>query len=167
MSLVRLLARPMLASAYIGNGVTRIRKPEVAAASLSPLVALAKKKVDLPLDATTVARATGVAQVTAGALLAIGRFPRFSASVLVGTYLIDVVGEQLSKEKSSGLSLATKTSLLGGALLASVDTDGRPGLAWRLEQASKEFRRELDRVQAKATGALESGVKSVEGLASK
>lgn len=83
----------MLAAGYISNGVDRLRRPEAAAASIAPLLAQARKRVEIPLDATTIARATGAAQVAAGSLLAIGRFPRLSASILVGTYLLDTVGE--------------------------------------------------------------------------
>ena len=56
----------MLAAGYISNGVARLRHPEAAAASISPLLAQARKRVEVPLDATTLARATGAAQVAAG-----------------------------------------------------------------------------------------------------
>ena len=85
MSPIRFIARPMLAAGYILNGVDRLRRPEPAAASVGPLLNQARKQIDVPVDATTLARATGVAQVAAGSLLAIGRFPRISASILVGT----------------------------------------------------------------------------------
>jgi putative oxidoreductase len=150
-SLVRLIARPMLASAYIGNGLARVRNPRAAAGSVAPLLNAVKKKVDLPVDAETVARATGAAQIAAGSLLAIGKLPRLSSTVLVCTYLIDAVGEQMSKEDSSTrTSLLTKTSLLGGALLASVDTAGKPGLAWRAQHAAEDLWRNVERTSAKA-----------------
>lgn len=150
MSLVRFIARPMLASAYIGNGIARVRNPRAAAKSVAPLLSLVKKQVDLPVEAETVARITGAAQVAAGSLLAIGRFPRLSSTVLVGTYLIDVVGQQLSSESSSKDSVLAKTSLLGGALLASVDTAGKPGLAWRAQHAAEDLWRNVERTSAKA-----------------
>ena len=150
MSLVRFIARPMLASAYIGNGIARVRNPHAAAKSVAPLLSLVKKQADLPVEAETVARITGAAQVAAGSLLAIGRFPRLSSTVLVGTYLIDVVGQQLSSESASKDSLLAKTSLLGGALLASVDTAGKPGLAWRAQHAAEDLWRNVERTSAKA-----------------
>lgn len=150
MSLVRFIARPMLASAYIGNGIARVRNPRAAAKSVAPLLSLVKKQIDLPVEAETVARITGAAQVAAGSLLAIGRFPRLSSTVLVGTYLIDVVGQQLSSESSSKDSVLAKTSLLGGALLASVDTAGKPGLAWRAQHAAEDLWRNVERTSAKA-----------------
>lgn len=151
-SLVRFIARPMLASAYIGNGFARVRRPQAAAASVAPLLSLVKKQVDLPVDAETVARVTGAAQVAAGSLLAIGRFPRLSSTVLVGTYLIDVIGQQLSKDSDtpSKNTLLARTSMLGGALLASVDTAGKPGLAWRAQHAAEDLWRNVERTSAKA-----------------
>ena len=70
--------------------------------------------------------------------------------MLVGTYLIDVVGQQLSSESASKDSLLAKTSLLGGALLASVDTAGKPGLAWRAQHAAEDLWRNVERTSAKA-----------------
>lgn len=154
MSLVRLLARPMLASAYIANGIARIKNPEVAASSVQPISSLVKKKLDVDVDPTLIARVTGAAQVTAGSLLAIGKMPRFSSSVLVSTYLLEVVGQQLNKETRSTDGLLAKTAILGGALLASVDTAGKPGLAWRAQHAAEDLWREVERTSAKALDAV-------------
>ena len=103
-SLVRLIARPMLASAYIANGIVRVKNPDVAASSVEPISKIAKKKFDVEIDPALIARATGVAQVTAGSLLAIGKMPRLSSSILVTTYLLEVVGQQLNKETRSPMA---------------------------------------------------------------
>lgn len=156
MSLTRLIARPMLASAYIANGVRKLTHTKEAAATVAPLLNVVEKKVDLPFDAATVARATGAAQVAAGSLLAIGKFPRVSSTVLVATYLVDVVGDLAAKKdpEEQKESLLMRTSLLGGALLASVDTAGKPGLAWRAQQAAGDFKKSVEKTSAKAAGAL-------------
>ena len=153
-SLVRLVARPMLASAYIGNGISRIKNPQAATGSVKPLVNLCKKKLDVNVDAELVARATGVAQVAAGSMLAIGKFPRLSSSILVSTYLMEVVGQQLNRESRSNESFWSKTAILGGALLAAVDTDGKPGLAWRAQHAADKLWTEVERGSAKAIDKL-------------
>ncbi|MDH5149373.1 DoxX family protein [Brevibacterium casei] len=162
MSPIRLLARPMLAAGYISNGVDRLRHPEAAAASIAPLLAQARKRVEVPLDATTIARATGAAQVAAGSLLAIGRFPRLSASILVGTYLLDTVGERIAAEKATSKEekrtrlerTLTRTSMLGGALLASVDTAGKPGLWWRTQHAAEDLWSSVENTSKQAMSAL-------------
>ena len=162
MSPIRLIARPMLAAGYILNGVERLRKPEAAAASVGPLLNQARKQVDVPVDTVTLARATGVAQVAAGSMLAIGRFPRLSASILVGTYLLDTVGERLSADKTTSKDekkarnerTLLRTSMLGGALLAAVDTAGRPGLWWRTQHAAEDLWSSVEDTSKQALSAL-------------
>ena len=162
MSPIRLTPRPILAAAYILNGVDRLRKPEPPAASVGPLLNQARKQVDVPVDAVTLARATGVAQVAAGSMLAIGRFPRLSASILVGTYLLDTVGERLSADKTTSKEekkarnerTLLRTSMLGGALLAAVDTAGRPGLWWRTQHAAEDLWSSVEDSSKQALSAL-------------
>ncbi|WP_231447072.1 DoxX family protein [Brevibacterium zhoupengii] len=162
MSPIRFLARPMLAAGYISNGVDRLRRPEAAAASIGPLLNLARKQIDVPIDAPTLARATGAAQVAAGSLLAIGRFPRVSATILVGTYLLDTVGERIAAEKATSKDdkrarterTLIRTSMLGGALLASVDTAGKPGLWWRTQHAAEDLWSSVEDTSKQAMSAL-------------
>ena len=162
MSPIRFLARPMLAAGYISNGVDRLRRPEAAAASIGPLLNLARKQINVPVDAPTLARATGAAQVAAGSLLAIGRFPRLSATILVGTYLLDTVGERIASEKTTSKDekrarserTLIRTSMLGGALLASVDTAGKPGLWWRTQHAAEDLWSTVEDTSKQAISAL-------------
>ncbi|TSI14621.1 DoxX family protein [Brevibacterium aurantiacum] len=162
MSPIRFLARPMLAAGYISNGVDRLRRPEAAAASIGPLLNMARKQIDVPIDAPTLARATGAAQVAAGSLLAIGRFPRLSATILVGTYLLDTVGERIAAEKATSKEdkrarterTLIRTSMLGGALLASVDTAGKPGLWWRTQHAAEDLWSSVEDTSKQAMSAL-------------
>lgn len=162
MSPIRFLARPMLAAGYISNGVDRLRRPEAAAATIGPLLTLARKQVDIPIDAPTLARATGAAQIAAGSLLAIGRFPRLSATILVGTYLLDTVGERIAEDKATSKEekrdrterTLIRTSMLGGALLASVDTAGKPGLWWRTQHAAEDLWTTVEDTSKQALSAL-------------
>lgn len=162
MSPIRFLARPMLAAGYISNGVDRLRRPEAAAASIGPLLNMARKRIDVPIDTPTLARATGAAQVAAGSLLAIGRFPRVSATILVGTYLLDTVGERIAADKTTSKDdkrarterTLIRTSMLGGALLASVDTAGKPGLWWRTQHAAEDLWSSVEDTSKQAMSAL-------------
>lgn len=162
MSPIRFLARPMLAAGYISNGVDRLRRPEAATASIGPLLNMARKRIDVPIDAPTLARATGAAQVAAGSLLAIGRFPRVSATILVGTYLLDTVGERIAADKTTSKDdkrarterTLIRTSMLGGALLASVDTAGKPGLWWRTQHAAEDLWSSVEDTSKQAMSAL-------------
>jgi putative oxidoreductase len=48
------------------------------------------------------------------------------------------------------LQFAKNTSVLGGLLLAGVDTEGKPGLAWRARRAAADVRREAKQVAKNA-----------------
>ena len=168
MSLVRLIARPMLASAYISNGLWRVRNSESSGEALKPFFKAAEKAVPVPFDAQTIARGAGIAQIGAGTLLAIGKFPRISATILAGTYLLDIVAtskedtktheaQKHTRRKASENqrpSLLVRTSLLGGALLASVDTAGKPGLAWRAQHAAEDVWHNVEKTTGKALHSL-------------
>ena len=43
--------------------------------------------------------------------------------------------------RRSGSHFLKNLGLLGGLLLAAVDTEGKPGLAWRAQRAAKDARR--------------------------
>ncbi|WP_291794624.1 DoxX family membrane protein, partial [Brevibacterium sp.] len=161
---VRLLARPLLAGAYIANGISRLRAPRGSQRSAEAVLAAASRVVELPVGPETLARSAGAAQVAAGALLAIGTLPRLSASVRVGTDHFDDVGTALSQDAAESKEdkaarrsdLLTRTSLLGGALLAAVDTAGRPGLAWRAQHAAEDLRKSIEKTSARAVDAVSS-----------
>ncbi|POH59931.1 DoxX family protein [Arthrobacter glacialis] len=141
MSIVRALARPMLASSFILAGLDRLRHADQTAAQLSPV--LRPLSAALPMEASekTLARVLAGTQVGAGILLATGKSSRAAAVVLAVTAGLTTVveyrnAEPTSKENRSHRrnQLAKNIGLIGGALLASVDTAGRPGLAWRAEK---------------------------------
>lgn len=150
MSIVRRLARPLLSAAFITGGVDKIRHPHERAETLAPVL---HKAGDLAgdsvpsVDPSLVVRAAGGAQIGAGLMLAAGVLPRFSSTVLVATSTIDAAGTPFWKirdkaERKQAISrLVTNLSLLGGALLASVDTAGKPGLAWRAQHAGESAKK--------------------------
>ena len=86
----------------------------------------------LPDDPELLIRANGAAMVGAGAMLATGRFPRLAALVLAGTLVpTTVAGHRFWEEadpvqkRNQRLHLLKNVSLLGGTLLAVVDTGGQ------------------------------------------
>ncbi len=154
MTIIRALARPMLASSFILSGLDSLRNADRTAQQLSPV--LGPVAAALPLDASekTLARALAGAQVGAGILLAAGKFSRAAAVLLTITAGMTTLVEYRNASKDTKEAkahrrsqLAKNIALLGGALLASVDTAGRPGLAWRaekmLESSKKTTRRQL------------------------
>ncbi len=156
MTVTRLIARPMLASMFVVGGVNALRNADAHAAAAKPvadkLVPLAKKAVPqapIPSDTKTLVRINGVAQVVAGLTLATGRAPRLSATVLAATLVpTTAAGHRFWEESDPGARSAQRihffknVSMLGGLLLAGVDTDGKPGMAWRARRAARDVRRE-------------------------
>ncbi len=164
MSLVRRFARPVLASSFIISGVERLRDPdstahiakalELASATI-PQLALVKGQERL------VGQAIAAKQVFAASLFALGKFPRLSSAVLVGTGVVNAYIEFAAakadspEEKSARQQAALKNvSLLGALALASVDTAGNPSLAWRAGKLSQKTAKKSSQlsadVQAKA-----------------
>ncbi|MEO7068999.1 MAG: DoxX family protein [Nostocoides sp.] len=143
MSLVRKVARPMLAAMFIKGGYDAFMTPGPRAAQAAPLLARVAGPLGLPNDPELLVRANGLAMVGSGALLALGRFPRLAAAVL-GASLVPttLTGHAFWKEtdpatrKQQQTHFLKNVSMVGGLLLAAVDTEGKPGLAYRAGMAS-------------------------------
>ncbi|MGL5862881.1 MAG: DoxX family membrane protein, partial [Phycicoccus sp.] len=82
MTIVRRIARPMLAARFVVDGIDQLRHPSRRARAAEPVVARVPERVGIPRDADLLVRANGAAAVTAGTLLAVGRLPRLAAAVL-------------------------------------------------------------------------------------
>ncbi|GER24047.1 hypothetical protein NCCP1664_25420 [Zafaria cholistanensis] len=147
MSLARLIARPLLASSFVWSGVERLRRPEETGRQLEPglrrLGTAVPPLAPLAQRPRTVGRIVGGVQIGAAALLALGRFPRLSASLLAATAALTAVGDTATSAGGRTPALLKNFSLAGGVLLASVDTAGRPSLAWRARRLGTGARREL------------------------
>lgn len=156
MTVTRMLARPMLASVFVVGGVSALKNAEAHAVAAKPItdkmVPLAQKampQVPVPTDATTLVRINAAAQILAGAALATGRAPRLSASLLAATLVPTTAARYRFWEESDPtvkgeqkIHFAKNVSMLGGLLLAGVDTEGKPGLAWRARRAAADAKRE-------------------------
>jgi putative oxidoreductase len=164
MTVTRLLARPMLASMFVAGGVNSLRNAEdlaPAAATLAekvaPAVHKAAPQVPLPSDPKGWVRLNGAVQVGAGLALATGRAPRLSAALLAGTLVpTTVAGHRFWEESDEGTKTNQKihffknVSMLGGLLIAAVDTDGKPGVAWRARRVARDARREAGHLTGSA-----------------
>lgn len=141
MSIVRVIARPMLASSFILSGINRLLHTQETADQLSPVLSPLASALPVNVSEKNLAMAVAGTQIGAGVLLATGKFARAAAVVLSVTAALTTAVEYraASTETKEGKShrraqLAKNIGLMGGALLASVDTAGRPGLAWRAER---------------------------------
>lgn len=148
MSLVRRIARPMLAAFFIAGGIEALRHPAKRSEQARPLVDRAAEPLGLPDDPELMVRANGALMIGAGALLATNRVPRIAATVLATTLVPATVvehpfwqAEDPQERRTQLVQTLKNVGLLGGLLLAAVDTEGRPGLAYRAKMAGDSISR--------------------------
>ncbi|GAC55969.1 hypothetical protein GOHSU_02_01130 [Gordonia hirsuta DSM 44140 = NBRC 16056] len=151
--ILRKIARPMLASAFVASGAELLRAPRHAAATVQPMLdsgrdALPAPVADrVPQNAATAMRIAGAVQVGGGVLLATGKAPRFASAVLATTLVPVTVYDGAFwtetdpvRREARKVGLIKNVGLLGGALIASADTAGEPSLAWRTRNTVQEAR---------------------------
>ena len=164
MTVTRLIARPMLASMFVVGGLGSLRnakeKADAASVVTDKVVPLAEKvapQLPIPSDPATLVRVNAAAQVGAGLLLATGRAPRLASTVLAATLVpTTAAGHRFWEESDPGQRANQKVhffknvSMLGGLMIAAVDTEGKPGVAWRARRAARDARREAKHLATSA-----------------
>ena len=141
--LIRRLARPLLAGVFVTGGIDALRNPEQKANVASDPVEGTAEKFDVEPPATELlVKVNGGAMLGAGLMLSVGKLPRLSSLVLAGTLVPTTLAGHRFWEESDPQKRAQQqihfmknVGLLGGLILAAVDTGGKPDLAWRAKQA--------------------------------
>lgn len=164
MALSRLLARPLLATYFLANGAQTLKDAPAIAVDAAPVTDALAPAVDSvtpssvhpPQDPQAWVRISGAVQLAAALTLATGKAPRLSAAALAATLVPSTAARHRFWEASDArtrneqlVHFAKNTSLLGGLLIAALDTAGRPGLAWRAQHATHDAKREAALVGAK------------------
>ena len=138
----------MLAAAFIGQGADSLRRPMSAADAARPTLVGLRKLPDpvssrVPENPESFARVTAAAQIGGGLLLATGRLPRLASALLAATVLPANLGSHMFWSEVDPITKARKRrefmvdlSLLGGLIIASADTAGKPSLSWRGRHAA-------------------------------
>src|SRR3954453_1100849 len=156
MIVIRLIARPMLASAFVVGAASALKNAPKLAPKASrltekvvPLAQRAAPSAPIPTDPVTIVRANAVVQIAAATALATGRMPRLSSTVLAASMLPTTIAghafwreEDPAAKPTQRLNFFKGISLVGGLLIAGVDTEGKPGVAWRARRAGRDVRRE-------------------------
>jgi uncharacterized membrane protein YphA (DoxX/SURF4 family) len=137
MPLVRAIARPLLAATFVSGGIDTFRKPAGRAVSAERIVAPLVSRVPQLSSPEQVVRIDAAAKVVAGTMLAFGKLPRISALVLAASLVPTTVAghpfweeQDRTRRAQQRVHLMKNAGLLGGLLLAAVDTEGRPSLGW-------------------------------------
>jgi uncharacterized membrane protein YphA (DoxX/SURF4 family) len=100
----------------------------------------------IPSDPQTFAQITAAVQIGGGLLLATGKMPRVASAALALTVLPANLGTHMfwsetDPQRKAELRQAflKDLSLLGGLVIASADTAGKPSLGWRGRRAAERF----------------------------
>lgn len=144
MTISRHVARPLLASIFVVGGTDALRNPgtKVAAAEDVATPVAAKLPGLGGMDTEQLVRLNAGVQLGAGALLAIGRVPRLAALALAASLIpTTAAGHRFwehdgPQRANHQVHFFKNVSLLGGLLLAALDTEGRPGVLWRTRHAT-------------------------------
>jgi putative oxidoreductase len=149
MTVVRRIARPMLAAIFVTSGMDALLHPAERAKIAAPLVTKVSGPLNLPDDPELMVRANGATMVAAGTMLGLGTFPRVAAMALAcalvpTTYTAHAFWTitDPAVRAQQKVHFLKNVGLLGGVLLASVDTAGKPGLAYRTRYAQAHARRQ-------------------------
>jgi putative oxidoreductase len=144
MALTRRLARPLLASIFVVGGLDAFRHPAGKAKKASAVTEPLHENVPAiaDLDTETLVRLNGAVQVIAGMLLATGRFRRGASLILMGSLVPTTYAGHRFWEETDEIARAQQQmhfvknlGLLGGLILAAVDTEGEPSLSWRAKRS--------------------------------
>jgi putative oxidoreductase len=131
MTLLRTVARPLLASMFVVGGAQALKSPGPRAAKAQPAADLLKKLApSSPLDGAQLARLNGAVQLAAGLALATGHVPRIAAFTLAATVPpTTFAGHPYWNETDPAaranqrIHFLKNLSMTGGLLMATLDPD--------------------------------------------
>ncbi|WP_016880093.1 MULTISPECIES: DoxX family protein [unclassified Rhodococcus (in: high G+C Gram-positive bacteria)] len=148
--LVRRIARPLLSAVFISGGIDALRNPAQRAQAAAPLIDKSTEALPgsvtqkIPSDPETLIKINAAVQIGGGVLLATGKAPRLASLALAGSLVpTTLAGHDFWNETDPAKKAAQRTqflknvSLLGGLLIAAVDTEGKPSLGWRGRRAAR------------------------------
>jgi uncharacterized membrane protein YphA (DoxX/SURF4 family) len=147
MALSRRIARPLLASIFIVGGLDAVRNPEGKAKRAEAVTGpLSDKVAAVPSDPEVLVRLNGALQIGAGVLLATGKFRRLASVVLIGSIIPTTYAGHRFWEETDEVTRAQQKmhflknlGLLGGLILAAMDTEGEPSLGWRAKRRAHQL----------------------------
>jgi uncharacterized membrane protein YphA (DoxX/SURF4 family) len=177
--LVRRIARPLLASTFVFGGIDTLRNPQSRVAGARPVVekvtAQADKQlpVQVPRDVEQWVKIDAAVKVGAGTLFSLGKLPRLSALTLAASIVpTTLAGHRFWEhtdptERFGQLSNFLKNAgLLGGLLLAAVDTEGKPSVGYRARRAAhkaaESTEKSFEKAQKRAAKAQKKAAKKVK-----
>jgi putative oxidoreductase len=158
----------MLASIFVLQGFDAMVNPGRVASRAEPVVQPLAERVPLiPNETEQAVRINGAVQFTGGLLLGMGRLPRLSALAIAATLVPTTLAghrfweiDDKQERAAQRIHFLKNLSMLGGLLLAAVDTAGNPSLAWRAQHAVQSARRDRTRARQIAEASAQAGFKA-------
>jgi len=131
MTLLRVIARPMLASMFVSGGASALQDPGRRVERAEPVAeAIRKVAPNAPISAATLVRANAVVHLLGGIALATGRAPRLSALALAATMPpTTAMGHQFWNEtdpaqrQNQKVHFLKNVAMTGGLLMSTLDPD--------------------------------------------
>ncbi len=131
MTVLRSVARPLLASMFVYGGVSAIKNAKTTAPKAKPVADLIQKvNPSIQVSPATLVRASGALNIAAATALATGHVPRTSSFILAGTLVpATASGHQFWNEhdpvarKNQLVHFLKNLSMIGGLLMATLDPD--------------------------------------------
>lgn len=148
--ILRRIARPLLAAAFVSSGVDTLRNPKSRVQAAEPMLDKVPDQVrealpeQVPTDPESLVKLDAAVKIGAGLALGLGKFPRLSALLLAGSLVPSTAAhrfweyEDPDERAAQQEQFLKNLGLLGGLLLAAADTHGKPSLGWRAKHAARD-----------------------------
>lgn len=145
MTLARRAARAALAASFISGGLDQLRNPQPKVGPASPIAKpIADRVPQLPNDPESLVKLDGAIKVVGGLGLVFGPFARPAALLLAGSLVPTTLAAHRfwettdpDQKVSDRVEFFKNVSLVGGLLIAALDTGGRPSVPYVAGKAFK------------------------------
>lgn len=161
MDLMRTLARPLLASPFIVDGLSAVTHPHSHVERTRDLTEACEPilgRLGVKLGERQLIKATrtmGMVSIAAGTGLALGIAPRPCAAILcVLSVPVTLVNASSSVKHGQSGDFARRIAMTGAMAIASADRAGVPSTAWRFNAWRNQHRAQIEQ----ATQALQANV---------
>lgn len=146
--MIRTVARPLLASVFVLDGVQMLKNTSDYTEETADMVKNARRILPpnvagyIPNDTETAVRVLAGTKIAGAALLGSSKAPRLGAGILTAVQIPTSIhrnafwsAKDKAAKKDKQRGLITDLALLGGLVITTADTAGKPGLAWRVQKA--------------------------------
>jgi uncharacterized membrane protein YphA (DoxX/SURF4 family) len=135
----------MLSAIFVASGIEGLRRPGGMVEMAEPQATQLASTLGLPTDPELLVRINSGVHVGAGILLAVGKFRRLAALALFTSLIPTTWAAHRFWEEQDEATKAQQQvhffknlGLMGGLILAAVDTEGAPSLGWRARRRASQ-----------------------------